>query len=112
MALETEAKNIATGDTATTKSSGKAKENNNTAGGKKNQNPNPNQQNQNQNLVNGNGTAVDGPAAKKKGAFNFPPTPMHMSLPPNHPLFAALPRKLPQYFICRKSQSHNNFNIT
>ncbi|XP_037713097.1 protein clueless [Drosophila subpulchrella] len=87
MALETEAKNIAAGDTATTKSSGKAKENNNTAGGKKNQNPNSNQQNQNQNLVNGNGTAVDGPAAKKKGKKNRNKSPTE---PTAEPVEAAL----------------------
>ncbi|KAH8279398.1 hypothetical protein KR026_008853 [Drosophila bipectinata] len=72
MALDTDAKNsnaVAPGDAATvaatTKAaSGKAKENNSSAGKKQQQ------QNQNQNLVNGNGNAADGPAAKKKGKKN------------------------------------------
>lgn len=71
MALETEAKNSSSTTATTAATATKAKENNNTVGGKKNLNSNQ----QAQNLVNGNGTAADGPAAKKKGAFNSPVTP-------------------------------------
>ncbi|XP_033247950.1 protein clueless isoform X1 [Drosophila miranda] len=65
MGLEMDSKNsnsAVTGDaaSATTKTN-KAKENSNLAGSKKNQS---------QNLVNGNGTAADGPATKKKGKKN------------------------------------------